>query len=124
VRLVFDARPGPAVNASLVDLGDRFRLIVNAVDTVTPPAPLPNLPVARAVWVPEPNLAVAAHAWILAGGAHHTGYSQSVTAEHLEDFAAMAGIEYVLIDHDTRLSEFKKELRWNDLYYRLPPARY
>jgi len=124
VRLVFDARPGPAVNASLVDLGDRFRLIVNAVDTVTPPAPLPNLPVARAVWVPQPNLAVAAHAWILAGGAHHTGYSQSVTAEHLEDFAAMAGIEYVLIDHDTRLSEFKKELRWNDLYYRLPPARY
>jgi L-arabinose isomerase len=124
VRLVFDARPGPAVNASLVDLGDRFRMIVNAVDVVAPPAPLPKLPVARAVWVAQPNLAVAAHAWILAGGAHHTGYSQAVTAEHLEDFTAMAGIEYVLIDNDTRLAEFKKELRWNDAAYRLPPARY
>ncbi len=124
VRLVFDARPGPAVNASLVDLGDRFRMIVNAVDVVAPPQPLPKLPVARAVWVPQPNLAVAAHAWILAGGAHHTGYSQAVTAEHLEDFTAMAGIEYLLIDNDTRLSEFKKELRWNDAAYHALPARY
>ena len=124
VRLVFDARPGPAVNASLVDLGDRFRMIVNAVDTVVPPQPLPKLPVARAVWVAQPNLEVAAHAWILAGGAHHTGYSQAVTVEHLEDFTAMAGIEFLLIDNDTKLAAFKNELRWNDAAYRLGSARY
>ncbi|HZY43967.1 MAG TPA: L-arabinose isomerase, partial [Anaerolineae bacterium] len=93
------------------------------VDVVKPDEPLPNLPVARAVWIPQPDLKTAATAWILAGGAHHTGFSQSVTTEHLEDFAAMADIEFLLINHDTRLSDFKKELRWNDLYYHLMPAR-
>ncbi len=117
VRLVFTVRSGPAVNASLFDLGNRFRLIVNQVDVVSPDQPLPRLPVARAVWVPRPNLATAAAAWIYAGGAHHTGFSQSVTSAALEDFADMAGIEYLLIDQDTRLPEFKKELRWNEVYY-------
>jgi len=118
VRLVFDTPPGPALNASLIDLGGRFRLIVNQVNVVAPDAPLPKLPVARALWVPQPDLKTGAAAWILAGGAHHTGFSQSVTAEHLEDFAEMAGVEFLLIDSETRLSEFKKELRWNEAYYR------
>ncbi|HWR36809.1 MAG TPA: L-arabinose isomerase [Clostridia bacterium] len=117
VRLVFTAGSGPALNASVVDMGDHFRMIVNTVNVI-PPEPLPHLPVARAVWVPEPNLKVAAGAWILAGGAHHTGFSQALTAEHMEDFAEMAGMEYLLIDENTSLREFKKELRWNDLYYR------
>jgi L-arabinose isomerase len=119
VRLVFNAKPGAAVNASIVDMGDRFRMVVNKVNVVAPGQPLPRLPVARAIWVPEPNLSVAATAWILAGGAHHTGFSRSLTAQHLEDFADMAGIEFLLIDRDTTVSAFKKELRWNDVYYRL-----
>jgi L-arabinose isomerase len=118
-RLVFDTRPGPAVNASIMDMGNRFRMVVNAVDVVPTDAPLPKLPVARALWVPRPNLKVAAAAWIYAGGAHHTGFSQVLTAEHLAGFAEMAGIEMVLIDQDTKLSEFKKELRWNETYYLL-----
>jgi L-arabinose isomerase len=119
VRLVFNGAAGPAVNASIVDMGDRFRLIVNKVNAVVPEQPLPNLPVARSIWNPEPNLKVAAAAWIFAGGAHHTSYSQALTAQHLEDFAEMASIEYLLIDSNTTLANFKKELRWNDLYYRL-----
>jgi len=119
VRLVFDSQMGPAINASIVDLGNRFRLIVNPVDVVPTDEPLPNLPVARALWIPEPNLKVAAVAWILAGGAHHTGFSLSVTTEHMADFAEIAGIEYLLIDKGTTIPEFKKELNWNDLYYHL-----
>ncbi len=119
VRLVFDVKTGPALNASLIDLGNRFRMIVNLVDVVTPDEPLPNLPVARAVWIPRPNLVTAAAAWIHAGGAHHTGFSQVLSAEHLEDFADMAGIEFVRIDQDTRLPELKKELKWNEVYYHL-----
>ena len=119
VRLVFDTPPGPAVNASVLDLGNRFRLLVNEVDVVPPDQPLPKLPVARALWVPRPNLPTAAAAWILAGGPHHTGFSQAVTPEHLEDFAEMAGLEFLLIDGRTRLSAFKKELRWNEMYYHL-----
>lgn len=118
-RLVFDTRPGPAVNASIMDMGNRFRMVVNAVDVVPTDTPLPKLPVARALWVPRPNLKVAAAAWIYAGGAHHTGFSQVITSEHLADFAEMAGIEMVLIDQDTKLSEFKKELKWNEMYYLL-----
>jgi L-arabinose isomerase len=118
-RLVFNVPSGPAVNASVVDLGNRFRMIVNAVDVVPPDAPLPKLPVARAVWVPKPDLKTAAAAWILAGGAHHTAFSQAVTAAHLEDFADMAGLEFLLIGEDTRLAAFKKELRWNEVYYYL-----
>jgi L-arabinose isomerase len=119
VRLVFDVPNGLAVNASIIDLGNRFRMIVNEVDVVSPDAPLPNLPVARVVWVPRPDLQVGAAAWILSGGAHHTSFSQSVTAQQLEDFADIAGMEYLLIDSDTKLSELKKELRWNELYYHL-----
>jgi L-arabinose isomerase len=117
VRLVFNTRSGPAVNASVIDLGNRFRMIVNEVDVVQPDEPLPRLPVARAVWVPRPDLKTAAAAWILAGGAHHTGFSQSVTSEHLEDFAEMADIEFLLIDNRTQISDFKKGLRWNEVYY-------
>jgi len=119
VRLVFTARSGPAVNVSVVDLGNRFRMILNEVDVVPPEEPLPRLPVARAVWVPRPNLKDAATAWIHAGGSHHTGFSQALTAQHLEDFADMAGIEFLPIDKNTRLREFKDTLKWNAAYYHL-----
>ncbi|MCX7867550.1 L-arabinose isomerase [Limisphaera sp. VF-2] len=119
VRLVFDTPPGPAVNASIIHLGNRFRLVVNEVDVIAPEKPLPKLPVARAVWQPRPNLAVAAAAWIYAGGAHHTGFSQAVTTEMLEDFAAIAGVEFLVIDAQTRLREFKRELEWNEVAYGL-----
>jgi L-arabinose isomerase len=118
-RLVFNVRNGAAVNATILDMGNRFRMVVNEVDVVSPPRPLSKLPVARVVWVPQPNLKNAAAAWILAGGAHHTGFSQAVTNAHLENFASMAGMEFLVIGKDTQLSEFKKELRWNDLYYHL-----
>lgn len=117
VRLVFDVAAGRGLNATILDMGNRFRLLVNEVDVVTADFDVPNLPVARAFWKPQPNLKVGAQAWILAGGAHHTGFSQAVTTEHLEDFSEMAGIEYVLIDNETKISHFKKELRWNDQYY-------
>jgi L-arabinose isomerase len=119
VRLVFDAIPGPALNATLVDLGNRFRLLVNEVDAITPPHPLPHLPVARAVWKCRPDFRTACAAWIHAGGAHHTGFSYTVTREHLEDFAAMAGIEFLVIGNETRLDEFRRELRSNEVYYHL-----
>jgi L-arabinose isomerase len=119
VRLVFDAKTGLAVNASVVEVGNRFRMVVNVVEAVPTDAPLPKLPVARALWLPQPDLKTAAATWILAGGAHHTGFSLSLTAEHLEDFAEMADMEFLLINKDTTLSAFKKELRWNDLYYHL-----
>jgi L-arabinose isomerase len=119
VRLIFDANTGPAIGASIMDMGQRFRMVANVVDVVPTDEPLPNLPVARALWLPRPNLKVAAAAWIHAGGAHHTSFSYAVTAEHLRDFAEMAGMEFLLIDEKTRLEDFKKELRWNDLYYLL-----
>ncbi len=118
VRLVFDAAAGPAINATLVDLGNRFRLIVNEVDAVKTPK-LPKLPVARAVWECRPDFKVACAAWILAGGAHHTGYSYTVTTEHMEDFATIAGIELAVINGDTKLSQFKQDLRNNEVYYHL-----
>jgi L-arabinose isomerase len=118
VRLVFTAPAGAALNASLIDLGGRFRLVVNEVDVVEPPLPLPKLPVARAVWKCRPDFKTACGAWIRAGGAHHTAFSYAVTAEHLRDFAEISGIELVLIDGDTRLAELEKELRWNEAYYR------
>jgi L-arabinose isomerase len=119
VRLVFTALNGPGVNASLIDMGNRFRLVVNKIEVIRPEEPLPKLPVARALWRPKPNLKTAATAWIAAGGAHHTCLSTALDPEHLEDFAQIAGIEYVLIDEETRLNQFQKELRWNDLYYGL-----
>ena len=114
VRLVFDSPPGEAINASIIDLGDRFRLIVNEVDAVEPNEPLPNLPVARTVWIPRPDLETAATAWIYAGGAHHTGFSRAVTTEMMEDYADIAGVEMVLIDEDTRIGAFRRELRRAD----------
>jgi L-arabinose isomerase len=118
-RLVFTVPSGPAVNATLLDMGNRFRMVVNEVDVIQPEKPLSKLPVASAVWVPRPNLKTAAGAWIMAGGAHHTGFSQSVNRNHLEDYADMAGLEFLAIDNQTNLSDFKKELRWNELYYHL-----
>jgi L-arabinose isomerase len=116
VRLVFDSPPGPAINASLIDLGNRFRLLVNEVDAVSPP-PLPRLPVARAVWKCRPDFKTACAAWIYAGGAHHTGFSYSVTASQMEDLANIAGIETAIIDAKTNLREFLGHLRDNELYY-------
>lgn len=118
-RLVFNVCAGPAINATLLDMGNRFRMVVNEVDVIPPDQPLSKLPVARAVWVPRPNLKTAAAAWILAGGAHHTGFSQAITVEHLEDFAEIAGMEFMTIGNKTDLAEWKKELRWNDMYYLL-----
>jgi L-arabinose isomerase len=119
-RLVFDVPSGPAINATVVDLGNRFRIIVNEVDTIAPAKPLPRLPVARALWKPKPNFETAVTAWILAGGAHHTVFSQSVTTECLEDYAEIAGVEYVVIDEKTTITDFKNELRWNDVYFQQP----
>ncbi|HEY5078911.1 MAG TPA: L-arabinose isomerase [Opitutaceae bacterium] len=121
-RLVFSAPAGPALNASLIDLGNRFRLVVNEVDAVEPPNPLPRLPVARAVWKCRPDFKTACGAWIRAGGAHHTVFSYAVTAEHLRDFAEMAGVELALIDGDTRIPAFEKELRWNEACYQPGPG--
>jgi L-arabinose isomerase len=118
VRLVFDAPPGPAVNVSLVDLGGRFRLIVNEVDAVDHPD-LPKLPVARAVWQCRPDFKTACAAWILAGGAHHTVFSYALTTEHVEDFAEIAGVELVVIDAHTRLRDLRRELRQDDLAFAL-----
>jgi L-arabinose isomerase len=118
-RLVFNTLTGPAINVSMMDMGNRFRMVINEVEVVPTDAPLPKLPVARAVWIPKPNLKVAAAAWILAGGAHHTGFSQAVTTEHMQDFADMANMECLLINDTTDLAEFKKEIRWNEVYYLL-----
>jgi L-arabinose isomerase len=114
VRLVFTAPPGEAVVASIVDMGDRFRLIANEVEVVALEQKLPKLPVARAVWLPKPNLKVAAAAWIYAGGAHHTCFSQALSMQYLEDFAEIAGVELVRIDAETRLHELRQMLRAND----------
>jgi L-arabinose isomerase len=119
LRLIFDANIGPAVYACIIDMGQRYRMVVNKLDVVPIEAPLPKLPVAHALWIPRPNLKTAAAAWIYAGGAHHTSFGYSIKAEHLRDFSEMAGIEFLLIDERTDLNEFKKELRWNDLYYRM-----
>ena len=117
VRLVFNVAAGQALNASVIDMGNRFRLLVNEVEAVKPPHDLPKLPVARVLWKPYPDMKTGCAAWILSGGAHHTCYSQNLTSEHLEDFADMAGIEYVLIGKETNLRQLKNELKWNAVYY-------
>lgn len=122
VRLVFNAPPGPAINASIIDLGNRFRFIVNEVNAVRPLEPLPKLPVARAVWQCLPDFKTAVAAWIYAGGAHHTVYSYTATTEHLEDFAEIAGVELAIIGRDTTLRDFKQQLRNNEIYYHLGPG--
>ena len=117
VRLVFDAPAGPAINVSLIDLGSRFRLLVNDVEAVAVTEPLPKLPVARVLWKPAPDMHTACAAWIYAGGAHHTVYSQNLTTEHIEMFAEMSGVELVVIDKSTSLRQLKNELRWSQAYY-------
>lgn len=118
VRLVFNAPAGPAINVSLIDMGNRFRILVNEVEAVTVEEALPKLPVARALWKPAPDMKTACAAWIYAGGAHHTVYSQNLTTEHMETFAEMMGVELVVIDQDTKLRQFKNELRWSEAYYK------
>jgi L-arabinose isomerase len=118
VRLVFNVGAGAALNASLIDMGNRFRLLVNEVEAVAPKHDFPKLPVARVLWKPLPDMKTGCAAWILAGGAHHTVYSQNLSTEVLEDFAAMAGIEMVIVNKDTSLGSFIKELKWNEIYYR------
>ena len=117
-RLVFTAKEGPAVATSLVDLGDRFRLIINSVDCKKTEKPMPKLPVATAFWTPQPDLRTGAEAWILAGGAHHTAFSYDLTPEQMGDWAEEMGIEAVYIDKDTKIRDFKNELRWNEAAYR------
>jgi L-arabinose isomerase len=118
-RLVFTAHEGAGVAATVVDMGNRFRMIVNLVDVIKPEAALPKLPVASALWVPQPNLEVGAAAWIYAGGTHHTAFSFPLTREYMEDYADIADIEMVAIDSATTIPEFKKELRFNEVYYML-----
>jgi len=122
VRLVFSAAEGPAVVVGLSDLGDRFRLTANAVDVVAPSEPLRRLPVARAVWKPRPSLAESAESWLLAGAPHHTVLSSAVDTETLTDYAAMAGVELLTIDENTKTEQFGKEIRWNAAYHRLAQA--
>jgi len=117
-RLVFNVAGGEALNASIIDMGNRFRLLINEVEAVEPQNDLPNLPVARVLWKPYPDMKTGCAAWIYAGGAHHTAYSQNLTAEHLQDFADIAGIEFVRIGKDTKLDQFRNELRWNEVAYK------
>jgi L-arabinose isomerase len=117
VRLVFTAPPGPAINVAMIDLGERFRLLVNEVDAVAPEQPMPKLPVARALWKPRPDLKTAAAAWIDAGGPHHTVFTQALSPEPIEDLAEMAGLECVTISAQTRLGDLKNQLRWNQAFY-------
>ncbi|AXE17838.1 L-arabinose isomerase [Runella rosea] len=118
VRLVFNAAPGPALNVSLIDMGNRFRLLVNEVEAVEVTETFPKLPTARALWKPQPSMEVGLQAWILAGGAHHTVYSQNLTTEYLEDFAEMFGVELVVIDKNTSIRQLKNELRWSDATFK------
>ncbi|MDP9079407.1 MAG: L-arabinose isomerase [Bacteroidota bacterium] len=117
-RLVFNVAGGAALNASIVDMGNRFRLLINEVEAVEPENDLPNLPVARVLWKPYPDMKTGCAAWIYAGGAHHTAYSQNLTAEHLQDFADIAGLEFIRIGKDTKLDQLRNELRWNDASYK------
>ena len=119
VRLVFDAAPGPAVVAAMTDLGDRFRIVANTIDIVAAEEALPRLPVARAVWQPRPDMRTAVEAWLSAGAAHHTVLTRALDTEPLIDFAEMAGVELLLIDDDTKLPAFRKEIRWNQAYHHL-----
>ncbi len=121
-RLVFNVPGGAAINVTLIDMGNHFRLIVNEVETIPPEKPLPKLPVARALWIPKPDFETAVTAWILAGGAHHTVFSQSISTEYLEDFSEISGVEMLVIDQKTTISDFKKELRWNEVSYRQYPG--
>lgn len=117
-RLVFTSKTGAGIATSLVDLGNRFRLIINAVDCKKCEKPMPKLPVATAFWTPQPSLEIGAEAWILAGGAHHTAFSYDLTVEQMEDWAAAMGIESVVIDNNTNIRDFKNILRWNSVVFK------
>ena len=117
VRLVFTAAPGPAVVVGLLDLGDRFRLVLNEIEVVEPEEDLPRLPVARALWRPRPDLSTAAEAWLVAGGPHHTAFCRALGSEAFADLAEMAGIELLVIDAETTTASFAKEVRWNHAYF-------
>jgi L-arabinose isomerase len=116
-RMVFDAAPGPAILVTLVDLGNRFRMIANEIETIKIENSMPKLPVARALWKPHPSLGGAAEAWILAGGTHHSVYTTALNTEYFRDWAEMNGIEFVLIDKDTKPERLRDELRWNEAYW-------
>jgi L-arabinose isomerase len=118
-RLVFNAPKGPAVGATLVDMGNRFRLLVNELEVIAPQHEMPKLPVAHALWKPLPSLETSCACWLYAGGAHHTAFSQAVTSEMLEDFATIADIEFLSINQSTSISAFKSELRNNEVFYAL-----
>lgn len=118
-RLVFNGIGGTAIQASLIDIGGRFRLVLNEVNGQEVEKEMPHLPVARVLWKPEPSLKTAAEAWILAGGAHHTCLSYQLTADQMMDWAEMAGIESILISHDTSIHQLKNELKWNEALYRI-----
>ncbi|MDF7817852.1 L-arabinose isomerase [Runella sp. MFBS21] len=118
VRLVFDAAAGPALNVSLIDMGNRFRLLVNEVEAVEVTEAFPKLPTARALWKPQPSMEVGLQAWILAGGAHHTAYSQNLSTEYIEDLADMFGVELVVIDKDTKIRDLKNQLRYSEVAYK------
>jgi L-arabinose isomerase len=118
-RLVFNARPGPAVNTTLVDMGGRMRMIAAELDVVKPDHPMPKLPTARALWIPRPDFRRSAAGWIEAGGAHHAAFCQAVTADEWEDFGKMAGLEVIRLDANLDLRALRNELRWNDLAFKL-----
>lgn len=117
VRLVFEGKAGAAINASMVDMGNRFRLVVAELEAMKVPHALPNLPVARVLWKVRPDFQTAVAAWMYAGGAHHAGFSYSVTRQHMEDFASMSGVELLVIDERTQLRDFRNEIRWNEVGY-------
>ena len=117
-RLVFTAHPGAGIAATIVDMGNRFRMIVNNVDVIEPEAALPKLPVASALWIPRPNLEIGAAAWILAGGTHHTAFTYALNNEFFEDYADIVGIELLTIDEKTTINGFKFEMKVNEVYYR------
>ena len=116
-RLVFNVAKGPALNATILDMGNRFRMVVNEVDVIAPEQPLPKLPVARALWKPKPDFETAATAWILAGGAHHTGFSQALSSDVMREFAQLVDIECLVIDSNTSVPQFQNEIRWNEASY-------
>ncbi|HHW7567834.1 TPA: hypothetical protein ACU21S_001142 [Mannheimia haemolytica] len=118
VRLIFSSKAGKAVNATVVDMGDRFRMVVADLDAIAPPNPMPNLPVEHAFWKLQPNFDVGTQAWILAGGAHHSAFSLDIDADMLRTFAEYFGIEFIHINQNTELPQLKNELRWNDLAYK------
>ena len=117
-RLIFEVDAGAAINVSLVDLGNRFRMVANKVQVVTPEIEIPKLPVARVLWEPRPNLEISAHSWLLAGGAHHTVFSMAISIDIIEDFAEMAGVELLVIDEHTNIQDFKHKIYWNEAYYK------